>query len=562
LHYSNRPSIVISGSPVIRGNTNQYGTEANVNLGYADDLKVGVMNADALVGYTSENGLASANTQFANSNQTSAADSGYLNTFVNDRSPNYLGTDGGGLVVKWPGTVNANIKVSEKRTIGAGTDYEEEVTFVHLFETLKQAFDCIEALSADNMVDGAYTAEVLIEELTHSEQASLSAGSTKPVVLTTASTSATDGYAYRGTEGTNAIIKRAYNGESMITAVAGADGSITNLTIKDVILDGNNATYTCSGSGGALSSLHAKVTLSGATQVINNKADGFSAIEVGSGTSATAYDDVLYIQDSVIIKDNVNSASTPSTKAGAVGTANNARTFVSGSIQIYDNKDASSNQQNLFDGTSKNDGSQIYVASTGLNADAKIGVYATNNCKADNNFARSETTPSKDYSNLEVFSNDRMTGMKSEATYGDGIMWESTIPITIRKTIPVAQETDTWFVVKVRKRGDYLEYRQAIKVEAGQTEGEATLVLSSGEAYDFIDVDSQSTWRYETESVTTSDLAVNDSWTLGGAGDDFLGRIVVNPDDNDTHKRTIILTTKVVDDTYVSDTTNVMDTIK
>jgi hypothetical protein len=141
-------------------------------------------------------------------------------------------------------------------------------------------------------------------------------------------------------------------------------------------------------------------------------------------------------------------------------------------------------------------------------------------------------------------------------------MWESTIPITIRKTIPAAQETDIWFVVKVRKRGDYLEYRQAIKVEAGQTEGEATLVLSSGEAYDFIDVDSQSTWRYETESVTTSDLAVNDSWTLGGAGDDFLGRIVVNPDDNDTHKRTIILATKVVDDTYVSDTTNVVDTIK
>ncbi len=395
----------------------------------------------------------------------------------------------------------------------------------------------------------------------HGSQASLSTGSSKPIILTTASSSASDGYAYRGTSGTNATVKRTYNGGSMISLSAGDDGTASDLTIKDITLDGNSGTYSCSGSGGAISSLHSIVILAGSTQIINNEADGFSAIEVGNGTSATSSDDQLYIQDFAVIKNNTNSASTDGEKAGAVGTCNTGRTILSGSIQIYDNKDSSGNQQNLFDGTAKDDGSNIQVNSTGLSSDAKIGVSAINNCRSQNTFARTATSPSSEYSNLGVFINDKYPSMDVVGTSGNDIMWLSNVPVTLKKTISESQDTDVWFTVKIRRNSDNADYRQVIKIEAGQTEGGATVILSAGDTYDFIDVDSQSSWRYATDSATTSDFADNDVWLAGDDPTVYIGRLELVPDENDAHNRKITFATMLNDDKFVSDTTGVINSM-
>ena len=678
LAYGDNSTVTISGSPLIWGNTNSNGSASNLNLGAAAYLKVGVMNADALVGYYSENGTQNVNTQFGTSNQASASVSGYLNAFVNDRNTTYLGTDGGGTVVKWPAAANANVKLTEQRTIDGSV-----VQFVHPFETLNSAIACAKALPAANMVDGAYTLEVLVNTLEHKAVATIDTGMTKPLVLTTASATATDGYKYRGNtalESGRAVVKRAFSGDSFFKFNS-ADGGI--FTIKNCVLDGDATTYTktssnynrffwigsnanamltldngallrnaaagysgvaicvasstsgqsiitmnngsqitsCSSgsSGGAIyaatsstngdadtcsvimnegsqitncsSDSHggalfttgtrtmltldgAKITgcsassfsgairctsceLKGNTEISGNTAAYAAAVDV-AGTST------LTIGGNTKITGNKTTTTDSSTANAAVvaESAGNDKIVVQEHAQVYNNWDANGEtggvQRNIRD-TRGSSGTDLYVGEAGLEEDAKLGVYSDANPNPGDTFAKTQAAVSKDVANLNCFFNDKKTYLTGRAGTDNNVVWGSFEPVTIKKTIPAAQEEDTWFVVQIKNTETNEVYRQAIKIPAGQTEAQETVVLVSGISYEISDASGQGTWRYEHDTVSTTGLASTDTWTAGTG--DVIGTLKVVPPDSSTFNHVLTLATKEKDSSFVSETASVDNTV-
>ena len=564
--------VTLEGSPIIYNNTDGASHQANINLNKSGELSVGNLEPSALIGYWSNNGTQAKGATFG-TGQAQASTLTHLSALVNDVYPTYLGSAGTGTSVVWPAAENANVKLKETRTING-----EVMTFTHPFSTIGEAVDCANDLTQDNMIDGRFTFELLAASMDQKEAVSVNTGETKPLVLTTADSAATDGYPYRGTAGTPAVVKRAYAGDSMFTVEDGDDATHTTLTCTDVTIDGNKANYSCASKGGAFSVAEgntltldgettiqnnksdvsgaalyanaANVSIKGDTKILSNTAPEFSAVEIDGGMS-------MPVEGNVKISENVN---TSTSATAAVGCSDTASTLVlSGNLTIYDNKSSDDKQQNLFDDTALNDGTFIKIAEAGISEDAKIGVWAVNNYNVTNTFARTENDSSEEVANLECFINDRNASLTGYAGSDNRVIWSSLEPVTLKKTLLSAQEQDTWFVVQIKNTDTNEIYHQAIRVEAGKTTGEATVLLRSGLEYALEDADEQSTWRFSHNSTTTSGFATTDEWA------DVTGSIgtlkIVPPDDAD-YDRVLTLSTTMSNDEYVSDTRSVVNTIK
>ncbi len=255
--------VTVEGNPIIYDNTDGASHQANINLNKSAELSVGNLGPSALIGYWSNNGTQAKGATFG-TGQAQASTLTHLSAFVNDVYPAYLGSAGTGTAVVWPAAENAYVKMKETRTING-----EVMTFTHPFATIGEAVGCANDLSAENMVDGKFTIELLAASMDQDESVSINTGETKPLLMTTASSTATDGYPYRGTAGTPAIVKRAYDGDSMFVIEDGDDATHTSLTCTDVTIDGNKANYSCASRGGAFSVAQGNaLTLEGATTTL------------------------------------------------------------------------------------------------------------------------------------------------------------------------------------------------------------------------------------------------------------------------------------------------------
>ena len=263
------------------------------------------------------------------------------------------------------------------------------------------------------------------------------------------------------------------------------------------------------GAGGAIfnngsSTAKATVALSGNAKIENCMAGSGSAIYNRSGGEVlTIVDNVQITGCSLLASDGIQ----PCAVANHSDALGKSAVVVAGSPTIYGNLDyTKTEQRNVLDSSGLNVGSVIVVGIqdddgnvTGLNDDAKIGVYATTNYNAGNTFARTATTKSTDYANLSVFKNDknsRLTGLASAADPYNRVIWSSAEKLVLKKTLPAAAAHDTWFTVQLTDTDSGEVYRQAIKVPAGSTSGSATVLVQSGIKYEVADVGEQSSWRY------------------------------------------------------------------
>ncbi len=359
----------------------------------------------------------------------------------------------------------------------------------------------------------------------------------------------------------------------LITSEKTAELDVATTSATTMTMSGGSITgCSANNGGGAIGIINAQVTITGTASLSGNSAPRGGAVYL-CGTGTNLYGAKVTIGGNASITGNT----TTNTSTGAPGAVAVYETVpaagqivLSGSPKIYDNWDASGetggNQRNVFCSTALNVGNQIQVGVkddegnvTGLNDDAKIGVYAKTNYNAGNTFARTVTTKSTDYENLSVFKNDkntRLTGLASAADPYNRVVWSSTEPLTITKTIPAAVTDDTWFTVQLVNNTTGDIYRQSIKVEAGQTSGSATLVLQSGFGYTVTDVSAQSNWRYANSAAAYAGYA-DSEWSADATGAS-IGTVTL---DGYSANRTLTLTTAKTSDVYVSENTSVVNTI-
>ncbi len=284
--YGDTP-IAISGNPVIYDNTNGNNAQANINLGSNANLKVGVMEKGAVVGYTSATAsLVASGGQFGTSTQSAATSSGYLAGFYNDVTKSAAGlalrgSAGDATAVVWA-TIDPNVKLTEVATASVSDGTSSEYTVVHTFATIAEAVECAGVLPADNMptyaegagVDGDiteyYKMEVLVGELTQTAVVGIAVGADKPLMLTTASSTATDGYPYRGDtskESGRAVVKIGATGIGAFE-ISGS----SNLTLGNCIIDGNkSAGYVIPTNTGAVKSTSSTFVMNSGGEIRNAK---------------------------------------------------------------------------------------------------------------------------------------------------------------------------------------------------------------------------------------------------------------------------------------------------
>ena len=310
--------ITISGNPVIYGNTNGNGDAADINLGSNANLKVGVMEKGAVVGYTSATAaLVASGGQFGTSTQSAATSSGYLAGFYNNVTKSAAGlalrgSAGDATAVVWA-TNDPNVKLTETATASISDGTTSEYSVVHTFSTIAEAVECVGALPAANMptyAEGAgvdsdimdyYKMEVLINELTQTAAVSVAVGADKPLMLTTAKTAAagcTDGYPYRGDtskESGRAVVKRGFTGGPLFR-LGNDDGGSADLTVKNIVCDGVSGTYSTSVSStiGELRAFYlranAALTLDDGALVRNSDAGGNSSTSSFVGGAVCMYE--------------------------------------------------------------------------------------------------------------------------------------------------------------------------------------------------------------------------------------------------------------------------------
>ncbi len=253
--------VEISGSPYIWDNYDSAGQRADVVMSYgAVQLKVTGDLGNATVGYYNNYGLCNAGTTFGN---TSAADSSTVSNvtgaFINDKDTSLLSVPiSGSTGIKW---ATANVKVVTKIALSetdstTGESMRTYTTQAHPFQTIGEAAAFVKTLATSETVDGQasstlvgdddprFRIEVLVAELSQTEQVTFATDTTRPLLLTTADSNATDGLPYRGTAGNAAVVKRAFAGSTTFPLSSGMD-----LALENVVLDGNKGTYTVQVAG-------------------------------------------------------------------------------------------------------------------------------------------------------------------------------------------------------------------------------------------------------------------------------------------------------------------------
>ena len=297
----NTPTISVSDSPVIYNNLN--GTaQSNIYIGSVAHLLVtGALGKSAKMGvYPTTAAMYASGGTFATASGGDATNCGYLASFYNDRTNGtngpLRGADNLNQYVKWTDLV-PTVKLTETiKVVTTNADGTTATTYkdnVHLFggtTAISDALTCANDLPIANIVTSdnenrPYQGYFPIELLKATDDTSYKLGTqvtvnvdtARKVLLTTAMTQAQqtatgmtyDGYAGPGTDNPATIYRAVAN-------VALFNLSSGDLTVKNLIVDGQKATYTCNNSTGLfyLAGANSKLTLSDGSVLQNSKTVG------------------------------------------------------------------------------------------------------------------------------------------------------------------------------------------------------------------------------------------------------------------------------------------------
>ena len=203
-------TFTISGSPVISGNTNAAGAEADVMAYSSTSLKIGDLGADASVGVTSATAsLLVSGAQFADASSGAASSTTNLDMLFNDSDASLHGIPGTGGAITW-GTYVCQIR--------------DDATGTVLARYVSLADPC--AAVDDNQTI------VMLQDVTQTAAITLPAKTFSITIVDSAA---------------RKTINRGYTGASLFTTASG-----TNLTITGIIVDGQKASHYSTTQGGIL----------------------------------------------------------------------------------------------------------------------------------------------------------------------------------------------------------------------------------------------------------------------------------------------------------------------
>jgi hypothetical protein len=199
--------VTLAGNVNITGNTCQNGAQkADVTISSADMLRVGDLNSEASVGiYSDDSNLMNSGSQFSTASSGTASSASGLEWLFNDTTDSLYGSASDGSSIIW----GAALPVCK---IGSQT-----------FSSLQSAIDAVPVNEAKKT-----TIEVLSGRIDIAKELKIT--DKKNIAITTADASSTDGYPYRGTSGSTALLKRTED----ITAFSVEAGS--TLTLKNIDL--------------------------------------------------------------------------------------------------------------------------------------------------------------------------------------------------------------------------------------------------------------------------------------------------------------------------------------
>ena len=139
--------------------------------------------------------------------------------------------------------------------------------------------------------------------------------------------------------------------------------------------------------------------------------------------------------------------------------------------------------------------------------------------------------------------------------------------VTFKQHIPEAVGRDTWFTVQIVDKANNKTYRQAIKVPAGKTEGEAKVMLHTGHEYEITTSVEQRSWRYEETEASYSNSSADggdDTWTASSAGSDtenLPATLTLTYTADPKNDRVVDLSSKLSKANWDSDTTSIVNTM-
>lgn len=148
------------------------------------------------------------------------------------------------------------------------------------------------------------------------------------------------------------------------------------------------------------------------------------------------------------------------------------------------------------------------------------------------------------------------------------VAYDETAPVTIKQEIEKADTQDTWFTVQFKDKASGETYRQAIRIPATETSGDATVLLKVYREYEISVSVAQSAWRYDNTSATytnSQELGGNDEWSATDAGDSktkLPATLKIGTLDKPVFDRTITLKSKLSREQWFSDTAAVVNKIK
>lgn len=381
LNSGGQGNITIKDNPIIMGNTAVVsGATVAANVGVATNtrstLKFGSLGWLAQVGVYAEPGneaLAAAGAQFA-TGTTTASSLNYLRNITNDRNPvssKYLnGVAGSSTAINWSAAsaTGSVCKVVETRNYtinGSTTSYQ----LPHLFTSITDAVTFIKNNLAQtngtttgvNRFPGSAKIEMLVASYTLPAQVTVDQGAIKEIVLTTASSSASDGYSYTGASGGRATVLRGYNNNFMFLASAANTTSGSKFTVENIIIDGNKSKYTSNVIADTLrANQYCTVTMNSGATVQNSKStSSYGAVgSYGAGNFSTAaylylnpgsevkncehaYGGGLYIdQGSIAVIDGASITGNVATNSGGGVATYMTRLTIKGDTVISGNKAA------------------------------------------------------------------------------------------------------------------------------------------------------------------------------------------------------------------------------
>lgn len=602
-------TVTLSGSPVIKGNTYQGTTMADLAVVDANKLVIGNLSESARVGVFPSAGLDAPGSPFAVATGDASSVKG-LDKLFHDGNPvggtNLAGGAGAGTSVIWIDPL-AVCKI-----VSGGTT----TPFTSLSD----------ALAVAKGKTGTTAIEMLVQTYEVAAPETLAMPTGTEIVLTTAKTAGegcADGYPYQGPAGTPATIKRAFAGTSMFSVAGGA------MTFERITVDGNKASFSgeeggiLDGSGGAAIRLadgcvfkDSKTTISGGALRLqgagttllmepgargehcetDGRSGGFLYIDSGAAFTATggvlAYNTatvaqygsggaVLAVNGAVVdlqgdFEAYGNQAalygpfcfvSNDSDKPGAV-------LKLGGSIRIHDHDSSFANtgavhvfkvarvevqgaptvSGNVAAGAPSN----VYISTppdmlrvTSDLTGGEVGVNAPTAYARGDCFGKA-TVEAASVRGLEHLKNDRDVTLSGMAGVSTDVVWGvvGDVPVTVKRQLSSTQNKDTWFVVEVKDLRAGTTYRQPIRVPAGSTEGSATIVLRSGLPYSFQDLSHAGSWR---QGATTPSYSGPETPSGTGPVELTLG------DADPALQRTLVFSSQLTRTQWLSDDASVVN---